>query len=84
MSKKKITELRHYRSYMFKDKDPAIDIVRKIVPSNGTYMHIAEKSGVSQSTMRNWFRGKTKRPQFATLQAVARAMGHSFEITRKK
>lgn len=65
-----------YRTYHFSGKDPAIVDVLKVVGDDKT---TSEKSNVSRSTLRNW-RGKTRRPQFATLQAVAIANGKRFRL----
>ena len=71
-----------YKSYMFKDKDPAIDELRTEVQKiNGgaiTNQHLADiehDGGPATSTMRAWFFGKTKRPINATLEAAGRALG---------
>lgn len=72
-----------YKSYIFKDKDPAIDIVRTLVQDSGmSAKRLQDESGVPASTVRNWFKGPTRRPQFATLQAVARSTGHTFKCTK--
>jgi len=74
-----------YRTYSFVNKDPMIDKIRTIVErSNQDYDHIHEASGVSVGTLYNWFHGKTKRPQFATLNAVARALHHELRLMPKK
>ena len=65
-----------YRTYRFVDKDPVIDVLRtaqqdaKVKPAK-----IAAASGVSTSTIHGWFHGKTRKPQFATVVAVARSIG---------
>ena len=65
-----------YKSYSFVDKDPMIDELRTIVQQHGsTYKDIHEHSGVSAGTLSNWFSGPTKKPQAATINAVARSMG---------
>lgn len=65
-----------YKSYSFIDKDPIIDQVRTVVQDSGqTYQWIEDKSGVTSQTLRNWFAGRTKRPQFATVNAVLRSLG---------
>ena len=72
-----------YKSYVFKTKDPVIDKTRTIVQDAGlSYTEISNKSGVSPATMYNWFHGATKRPQFCTVNAVARACGQ--ELVFKK
>jgi transcriptional regulator with XRE-family HTH domain len=66
-----------YKSYVFVDKDPIIDEVRTIVQMSGaTYKKIEEDSGVTSATLRAWFQGKTRKPQAATLNAVARVLGY--------
>lgn len=68
--------LKTYKSYLFRDKDPIIDAYRTLHSgSKSTYKQTHEKSGVSISTLRNWDRGTTKRPQFCTISAAARADG---------
>ena len=65
-----------YKSYSFVDKDPIIDEIRTIVQQHGaTYKQIHEHSGVSPGTLTAWFTGPTKKPQAATINAVARSMG---------
>ena len=72
-----------YKSYNFKDKDPCIDLLRGAVDQSGmSYLAIHEKSSVSVSTLRNWFEGETRRPQFATVNAVARSIGFEFTLMR--
>jgi DNA-binding phage protein len=74
-----------YGSYSFIDKDPIIDKLRTLVKDvNLSYGKIHEESGVSVSTMYNWFHGDTKRPQFATCMAVVRACGYDLEIVRRR
>lgn len=73
---KKATGLRPYRSYRFISKDPVIDLTRTVVQDSGyNYHQISDASGVSVSTLYNWFHGGTKRPQFCTVNAVGRACG---------
>ena len=65
-----------YKSYSFVDKDPIIDEVRTLVQQHGaTYKNIQQESGVSPATLAGWFSGSTRKPQAATLNAVARSMG---------
>lgn len=76
---------RPYRTYKFKGQDPIIFQVRSIVTHSGEkYTAISKSSGVSAQTMGNWFNGKTRRPQFATLNAVARALGWELLLTKEK
>ncbi|MFL5655950.1 MAG: hypothetical protein ACJ8CB_17455 [Ktedonobacteraceae bacterium] len=76
--------LRLYTSYNFVDKDPVIDRVRTIVKREGaTYKSIHSESNVSVSTLRNWFDGNTRRPQYATVMAVVRSLGYRQVFTKK-
>ena len=74
-----------YKTYLFKDKDPVIaDLHRWILDSKYSYEDVAARSGVTVTTLQRWFYGATKKPQFATLQAVARAVGASFVLQKGK
>ena len=76
-----MTSFNPYRSYNFQDKDPVIDRIRTVVQdSRMTYKEIREISGVSTGCLRGWFEGSTRRPSFATLTAVARALGYDFYL----
>jgi hypothetical protein len=66
-----------YKSYSFVDKDPIIDEVRTMVSDSGaSYKWIEDHSGVTTATLYAWFSGKTRKPQAATINAVARALGY--------
>ena len=81
MSKAKRGYLTPYRSYVFRDKDPVIDKLRTVVQDSGmSYVEINEKSGVSTSAMFGWFHGSTRRPQYCTVTAVAKACGKDVVI----
>jgi transcriptional regulator with XRE-family HTH domain len=72
-----------YKSYSFKDKDPVIDRLRTIIQDESvSYAEIHAMSGVTQTTLWNWFSGSTKRPQFATVMAVARSLGYDMQIVK--
>jgi transcriptional regulator with XRE-family HTH domain len=74
-----------YRSYMFKDKDPVIDRIRTIVEDEGlSYSEIHTISGVSTSTLSNWFDGETRKPQYATIAAVTYSLGYKQEFVKAK
>lgn len=73
-----------YQSYMFRNKDPAIDELRtEVQKANGgtnriAHAHLASieaDGGPSANTMRAWFFGKTMRPTNATIEAAGRALG---------
>jgi transcriptional regulator with XRE-family HTH domain len=76
--------LKLYKSYSFRDKDPVIDKLRTIISDEGkSYTEIAVNSGVSRTTLRQWFHGKTQRPQHATVMAVARSMGYDMDFVKR-
>lgn len=70
-----------YKSYNFVDKDPIIDEIRTVFDEAGvTYSWVERESGVTTVTLANWFGGKTKRPQAATINAVLRALGYKLGV----
>jgi transcriptional regulator with XRE-family HTH domain len=74
--------LRLYRSYNYVDKDPAIDKLRTVLQDEKvSHKNLSVLSGVSPTTISNWFDGKTKRPQHTTLAAAAAALGYDWELT---
>jgi DNA-binding phage protein len=74
-----------YRSYSFRDKDPIIDRLRTVIQDeSASYKEIHENSGVATNTLYQWFDGETKRPQFATIMAVVRALGYDMQIVREE
>jgi transcriptional regulator with XRE-family HTH domain len=70
-----------YKSYNFVDKDPIIDEIRTVYQDSGVnYKWIEDNSGVTSNTLSNWFSGKTRKPQAATINAVLRALGYKLGI----
>jgi len=72
-----------YSAYVFRTKDPAIDELRTVVEdhfgrrvSSKDLAAIEHDGGPAAGTMANWFFGKTRRPQSATLEAAGRAIGY--------
>lgn len=71
------------QSYNFIDKTPIIDELRTALEDlHLSYKEIADRSGVSPTTIHNWFSGKTKRPQVPTLNAVGRLVGWQLKWVR--
>lgn len=67
-----------YKAYPFMDKDPVIDVARTVKRDKGmSDREIFEAGGPAVATLRGWFVGKTRRPQFATVAASFGAMGLS-------
>ena len=73
-----------YQSYVFRDKDPAIDAIRTVMQDHfgkrnldhADYAEVEEQGGPTAGCIKSWFEGKTKRPQNATLEAAGRALGY--------
>jgi hypothetical protein len=79
--------LRVYRTYNYVDKNPVIDKVRTLVQDEGLIKKLSivhEISGVSTSTLDNWFNGTTRSPQHATIAAVITSLGYQEEFVKKK
>ena len=71
------------RSYNFIDKDPECDVFRTLYQKE----HIKESdlavlAGLSASTVKNMFGGKTRKPQHATFAKMAGAMGYKYGLQR--
>ena len=70
-----------YKTYTFKDQDPLIgDVLRG---SNESVSKVAERSGVSTSTLYNWRKKKSKRTFTSTLNAVAIALNKRLVVVDK-
>src|ERR1700759_5801634 len=79
--------LRLYRTYNYVDKNPVIDKVRTLVQDEGLIKKLAivhEISGVSTSTLDNWFNGTTRSPQHATIAAVITSLGYEEQFVKQK
>jgi hypothetical protein len=76
--------LKVYKSYSFRDKDPIIDRLRTLISDEGKgHGEIAHESGVSPSTLHNWFSGPTRRPTYACVAATAATMGYTVTLTKR-
>jgi hypothetical protein len=87
MAKRRRSILHVYRTYNFIDKDPVIDEMRTLVKDEGLIKKlniVHELSGVSVSTLNNWFAGETKAPQNRTVSAVATALGYERKWEKTK
>lgn len=74
-----MADIKVYRSYQFIDKDPVIDQVKDMIEKERLLKKpgiIHELSGVSKATLHNWFYGETRKPQYATVMAVATSLGY--------
>jgi hypothetical protein len=74
-----------YRSYNFVDKDPVIDKVRTICAREHVdNKDVSKISGVSTTTLFNWFEGKTRRPTYACVAAVVGSLGYTQKFVKTK
>ena len=74
-----------YKTYLFKDKDPAIDRLRTaITRSKLSYEQIEDASGVRVATLHSWFSGKVRTPRHATMAAVVGALGLKWGLVRAR
>lgn len=63
-------------------KDPFLEDIVGLIENDGrTYKQIADDSGVSDSTVRNWCNGKVYMPQRFTTEQVLRGMGKKMVIS---
>ena len=66
-------------------QDPAIGEVKRLFKQDGHSLgSLHKESGVSIGAMDNWFKGKTRMPQNATLEAAGRALGFKREWVKIK
>lgn len=76
---------RYSRTYHVVDKDPAIDKIRTLLEDEHCDIKDAAiLSNVGRTTIDNWLNGDTKRPQHATLAAVASGLGYTWELKRER
>jgi DNA-binding transcriptional regulator YiaG len=65
-------------------RDPMLQQVLEIFHgSDMSAAKVAEKSGISVTTIRNWNSGKTMRPQNITMEFALRAMGYKRVIVKQ-
>lgn len=81
---KKIKVFKPYTTYKFNGQDPICGQVNSVLEETGTTASAASRaSGVASTTIGNWRSGKTKRPQFATVNAVLMAAGRQLTIVKR-
>ena len=68
--------LKPYGTYVFRTQDPVVDELRTLKSDSGlSDVKIAGLARMSATTLGNWWAGKTRRPQNASVEAAGRAMG---------
>lgn len=72
---KKPRKRARYKSYLFVERDPIIEAMRGVFSENKVkYSAVTKAGGPTTTTLRNWFRGQTRRPQFCTVAATIRSL----------
>jgi transcriptional regulator with XRE-family HTH domain len=80
-----IMKVRLYRTVKRNERDPAMLALCGLMrEKNLSPKKISLLTNVGESTIDNWDNGKTSRPQHITMTAVARALGHEFELKEVK
>lgn len=60
-----------YTHYNFKDRDPIFDRLFAIIDGHGLSLkQVADASGVTYQTLRNWQSGKTRNAYYASIARV--------------
>lgn len=76
--------LKKYKSYSFTNQDPVINEIKSIMRQEGlNASQVSKASGVSDGTIRNWIKGKTRRPQHAAVMAAIRGAGYDMVVKKK-
>jgi transcriptional regulator with XRE-family HTH domain len=79
-----MTGFKRYKSYSFTHQDPIIKEVKAIMYKEGlNASQISKASGVSDTTIRNWVHGKTRRPQHAAVMAALGGAGYTMVVKKK-
>ena len=69
--------------YRWREADPVLEFLRNDITDSGWSVSLlAERAGVSQSTIRNILNGKTRYPQNLTVEALLHALGWGRPIRR--
>lgn len=79
-----MTTLKRYKSYAFVNQDPVVKEIKWIMNTESiSVTQAARDSGVSRSTIDKWIKGKTRRPQHASVMAVIRGAEYDMTITKR-
>jgi DNA-binding phage protein len=77
------------RTYRFLDKDPVKDKLQTLLQDEGLYgkknmSKVAALASLSPTTLDNLFFGPTRKPQHATVMAIATACGYEMEFKKAR
>ena len=69
--------------YRWQDADPIVEFLRNDITDSGwSAIYLAERAGVSVSTVRNIQNGKTRHPYNSTVETLLRALGWGRPVRR--
>lgn len=78
--RKKNAELPEHRRSTYRDPD-MLELSKLLAEDTRPYSEITKEFGVVYATMKNWSEeGETKRPQAATMRAIAKTLGYDFKL----
>lgn len=81
---KRTSNLKSSTGYRWRDKDAILDVINDIIDRGSlSPKTIAERSGVSYSTIHAWMFGKTRKPQAMTARHVLQACGYDLAVQRQ-
>lgn len=64
-----------YHTYLWRDKDPIIDVIRTARSDcRMSYREISDETGVAASTVYGWENGIVRRPMHSTVMAVVNCL----------
>ena len=74
-----------YRSYRFMNKDHIIDRMKTLIADEGLKSYDAALiADMSPATLKNWFEGDTRRPQFSSIAALTTSLGYEMDFKKSK
>lgn len=70
--------------YRWRDADPIVEFLRGDITDSGwPTAYVAERAGLSTSTIRNIQNGKTRHPMNSTVDTLLRALGWERPIVKR-
>jgi len=64
------------------ERDPLLTEVSRLLGRQNSLAAVARKSGVSESCLRAWRAGRTRRPQHLTVKFALRACGYDLRVVK--
>jgi len=74
---RRLDHLDRDRGYRFRDQDPVMAQINRAITNSGLSLYvIAQRSGVTEGTLRRWQLGDVRRPHNITIESVFHALGY--------